>query len=278
MDTQSIKLLAAKYSLTPSRSKGQNFLINETIVQKIVEISGVNSESLVLEVGPGLGVLTKELLPKVKKLLVVELDKQAIRFLKEEFGNNTNMELIEGDVLRIKNAEIAEKLGGEYDVVANIPYNITSKLISNLLNFPPKPKSLTLMVQHEVAQRITAKAGDTSMLSLACQLYAKCEYSLKVGRENFWPSPEVDSAVIHLTLNDDYLKKIKTNEKDFFRVAKFGFVARRKKLVNNLAAGLRISSTESAELLAKIGAGVNARAQELSIDQWIELTNIVYGK
>jgi len=277
MNVESIKQLAAKYNLTPSRTKGQNFLINEKIVDQIVEVAGVNSESGVLEVGPGLGILTQALTRKAKKVLVVELDKKAIEFLKGEFGLTKNFEMIEGDILRIKNAEVAERLGGEYQVVANIPYNITSKLISNLLSYTPKPKSLTLMVQHEVAQRITAPAGETSMLSLACQLYAKCEYVFKVGKENFWPAPAVNSAVVKIELNDDYLKKLKVSEKDFFRVAKFGFVARRKKLVNNLAAGLRISGDESMKLLEKIGAGPNSRAQELSIDQWIQLANIIYG-
>lgn len=273
MDKTKIQALAEKYGLAPSKSKGQNFLFNEDIVEKIVAGAGVGPNSLVLEIGPGFGILTEHLLKTAKKVLAVELDKKAIEYMKLNFSSAKNFELAEGDILKMKNQEIFDRLGGEYEVVANIPYNITSPIIRKFLNYDPKPRRLTLLVQDEVAQRLAAKPGALSILGISAQLYAEVEYLFKVDRENFWPQPEVQSAVIQLRWTDKNLVKLKCDEDRFFQIVKFGFAAKRKKLANNLGAGMRIKPSVAAVYLKELGFDVNIRAQELSVDDWIRLAN-----
>lgn len=277
MEIEDIKRIANDYGLTPSKSKGQNFLLNEEIVKNTVLASGIGPDSGVLEVGAGFGMLTKELMVTAKKVLVVELDPRAVNYLTRKIANE-KLEIIPGDILRVKNSEIAEKLGGKYDVVANIPYNITSFLIRKFLTYDPKPESMTLLVQDEVAKRIAAEPGDMSLLAISVQLYADAQYQFKVGKANFWPQPQVESAVIKITLNDKNLKKLKVTENQFFQLVKFGFSSKRKKLANNLGAGLRKKPAEMLPIMESMQIGINARAQELSMDQWIGLANVIFGE
>lgn len=274
MEIDRIHNLMKKYNLTPSKSKGQNFLIDENIVTQIIKIANIETNTNVLEIGPGFGVLTSQLVQKSGKLLVVELDKNAIEYLKEEFKD---LQIIEDDILNIPVCEIAGKLDGVYKVVANIPYNITSRIIRNFTQSQCSPVELILMVQKEVGQRVVAKAGKMSKLSVSVQFYADASYELDVPRDKFIPIPAVDSGVIKIAKNDKYQKLLKVSERDFFRVVTFGFAAKRKKLSNNLSAGLVIPQSKAVELMEKVGLESGVRAQNLTVQNWIDLANLIYG-
>jgi len=230
----------------------------------------VQAGDQVLEIGPGLGTLTDELLKVGVQLHVAELDRAAIAFLRDTYGDR--IEIMEGDVLRVRLDELQAQWGA-YHVVANIPYNITSKIIRLLAESPHGPQTFTLMIQKEVAERVTAQAGDMSILAVATQLYGEVTYHFDVPKVHFWPQPQVDSAVITFRRSDRYRAQLNVSDKDFFRMVKFGFAARRKKLVNNLVAGLRISADEVKQLLDSVGIGSDVRAQELSMENWIGLAN-----
>lgn len=275
MNKEIVQELARQYNLSPSKSKGQNFLFSQEYLKKIADVSGVGQDDVVLEIGPGLGTLTNELLDKNVKLVVAELDTSAISFLRDRYEGR--LEIIEGDVLDINLQELSQKLG-KYHVVANIPYNITSKIIRMFAESEFGPVDFTLMIQKEVAQRVSAKPGEMSILAVATQFYGDVKYEFEVPRNVFWPIPAVDSAVITFKRNSKYQEKLQVSERDFFRVVKFGFAAKRKKLANTLAAGLHAKATEMKPYLDLINASENARAQELSIDDWIVLANAIYKK
>ncbi|MFA6918648.1 MAG: 16S rRNA (adenine(1518)-N(6)/adenine(1519)-N(6))-dimethyltransferase RsmA [Patescibacteria group bacterium] len=270
-----IKSICAKYGIVPSKSKGQNFLIDTDVVSKIIIASNINSGDTVMEVGPGVGVLTGELLKVSGKLLAIELDRNACDFLQAEFGKDSKFELIEKDILRLNKSEAGLENFG-YKVVANLPYNITSKFLRLFLEQEPKPSEMILMVQYEVAERIVAPAGEMSLLSLSAQFYSEAEIVFQVKRNSFWPAPKVDSAVIRLKLKE---KLPKIDSKLFFRMAKIGFSSRRKQLHNNLSVGLKISSVEAKEAIKTCGFDEKIRAQDLSVENWIRLANILnYGE
>lgn len=233
MTNQNIKLLCATHGVRPSKSKGQNFLIDQNIVKKIISAADLSESDLVLEVGPGLGVLTGELIKSAKEVWAVELDKKIISFFRDNFKRQLSagkLKLIEGDVLQIN----LRKLGLDdwtYKIVANLPYNITSQFFRQFLEFGPRPTEMTVMVQKEVALRMVAKPGEMSLLSLSVQFFSQSKILFYVPRSCFWPAPAVDSAIICLKLN----KKLPlVDEKLFFRLARIGFSAKRKQLHNNL--------------------------------------------
>jgi 16S rRNA (adenine1518-N6/adenine1519-N6)-dimethyltransferase len=265
----SISKLLKKYDIKPKREFGQNFLIDKNILNKIVTKADLKDSDNVLEVGPGLGVLTEQLLLSVKKVLAVELDKTLHYVLKQEFKRNPKLELVNEDILKMRVEEIKEIFSDEpYSVVANIPYNITSILIRKFLEFPYKPEKMFLLVQKEVAQRIISRPGEMNLLALSAQFYAECKILFPVSRKSFFPSPSVDSAVIELKLKKDFPTD---NINRFFQLARIGFASKRKQLQNNLANGLHISKEEAKDMLEKAGLGISIRAQELSIDDWVKL-------
>lgn len=273
MNLDEVKQLISQYGLSPTKSKGQNFLLDDAVLERIVAFSGIKNGDRVVEIGPGFGALTEYILQKTDKLTLIELDDALYGYQKKTYGTRTK--ILHTDVLRATNQEIFDAAGGEYHIVANIPYNITSPILQKFSEDIPKPKSATFMIQKEVAQRVCAKAGEMSILAVAIQLYADVEYGFEVKRDLFWPSPEVDSAVIKITPRDTNTSKLTISEKDFFRVVKFGFSSKRKKLVNTLSAGLHKKPADIRPLLESLGFDENARAQELSVEQWIMLATEV---
>ncbi|MCK5211736.1 ribosomal RNA small subunit methyltransferase A, partial [Candidatus Parcubacteria bacterium] len=199
------------YNIKPARSRGQNFLIRENIYDKIVEIADLNKDDVVLEVGPGLGFLTERLAKKAKKVIAVELDDKLVNILEERMKEQEieNVEVVNEDILKIifnfqfsifKQFSISNfQLFKKYKVVANLPYNITAKFLRLILSRPDKPESMTLMLQKEVAERIVAGPGKMSKLAVSVQFYASAKIIDYVGKENFWPEPKVDSAIIKIT-------------------------------------------------------------------------------
>ena len=262
--------LCKMYDIRPSRSKGQNFLINEKIYDEIVAAAAVNSKDTILEVGPGLGFLTARLAKVAKKVTAVELDDNLANFLQIGLDSQDveNVEVVNQDILKFNPAVLAKN----YKVVANLPYNITSIFLRTFLNSDNRPQSLVLMLQKEVAQRLAAKPGDMSMLALSVQFFGDVEIIREVKAGNFWPEPKVDSAVVRLILKDENHADIKrSEEKAFFRMAKIGFSAKRKMLKNNLAAGLQIESSEAEKIINSVGLNTRTRAEDLSMLEWQKL-------
>jgi 16S rRNA (adenine1518-N6/adenine1519-N6)-dimethyltransferase len=289
------------YDIWPARSKGQNFLIAENVYDEIIKAAGLSKEDTVLEVGPGLGFLTAKLAKAAGKVIAVELDDKLAAYLRDAItaGETENVEVFNENILDFnlekdflnKTASLVLATHpvraarpplprGDFKVVANLPYNITSVFLRKFLTSENKPESMVLMLQKEVAERICAKPGDMSLLALSVQFYAEPEIIAYVPKENFWPRPAVDSAIIRIrtknkeqrtsadvgTQNLAFLPAIE--EKDFFRLAKFGFSAKRKMLKNNLAGGLHIAPAEAEKILVAAGLNPKARAEDLSIEDW----------
>ena len=223
-----------KYGLRANKKLGQNFLINESIIYDIVKKANVTKEDVVIEIGPGLGSLTKELINNAKKVIAIELDPNMIDILKSRFGIFDNFEVIYGDVLKI---DLEELIKG-YDsvkVVANLPYYITTPIIMKLLEDKLKIKSITVMVQKEVGERICAthKDKEYGAITVSVQYYSEPQIIIDVPKENFLPAPEVDSCVIRLDMREKPLVSLK-DEKLFFRLVKGAFTQRRKTINNSL--------------------------------------------
>jgi len=298
---KTIKALCKKYNFWPSRKSGQNFLISQDVLEKIIQAANLNSQDLVLEIGAGFGTLTFALTLRVKKVIAVELDKRLAKALRDLLNVQNvqdvqNVKIVEGDIfeLRTKNQELGT-VNGEprtmnqelgtlndlgYKLVSNLPYNITSLVLRNFLEEKPRPSEMILLVQKEVAERVVAKPGEMSLLSVACQFYSQPEIVGYVTKENFWPQPEVDSAILkiqgvsHSTLKLRRVKLEGIDVKKFFSLVKIGFSARRKQLKNNLSAGLRLDRGKIEECLHKIGLDLKIRAQDLSVDDWVRLTRL----
>ncbi len=266
--TARTKQLLLKHNLKPVHHRGQNFLIQKKILDKIINAAQLKRGDTVLEVGPGLGFLTERLAKKVKKVIAVELDRNLFKILSEEFKDVKNLELVQGNILKFNPTSYKLQATG-YKVVANLPYNITSRFIRNFLEEAQKPSEMVLMIQREVAQRIIAGPGRGSMLSLSCQFYADCNIEFFVGKGNFLPAPKVDSAIISLKVKS---QKLKVNEEKLFEIARIGFSSKRKKLIGNLSKGLKTDKEKLENIFKEIGLSEGVRAQELSVSDWVKLT------
>ena len=269
------------FEIKPARSKGQNFLINEKIYDDMVNAADLQADDLVLEVGPGLGFLTTKLASKVKKVVAVELDDRLAAYLQMgvDAQETTNIEIINGDILKFDLADYLSEhglAGKKYKIVANLPYNISSIFLRRFLSLQNKPELVVLMLQKEVAERIVATPPDMNLLAVSVQYYAAPEIMRIVKAGNFWPEPEVDSAIIKIKITDDYKLSINADlvidqEKKFFQIVRIGFSAKRKMLKNNLAAGLKITPKIVEDLLVKTGFNPKARAEDLSLQDWRKL-------
>lgn len=261
-----------KYGLRANKKLGQNFLINESIIYDIVKKANVTKEDVVIEIGPGLGSLTKELINNAKKVIAIELDPNMIDILKSRFGIFDNFEVIYGDVLKI---DLEELIKG-YDsvkVVANLPYYITTPIIMKLLEDRLKIKSITVMVQKEVGERICAthKDKEYGAITVSVQYYSEPQIIIDVPKENFLPAPEVDSCVIRLDMREKPLVSLK-DEKLFFRLVKGAFTQRRKTINNSLTCSGK-SKEEIMAALNKLGIDSKLRAENLSIQQYADIAN-----
>ncbi len=244
---------------------GQNFLIDENVLNKIVETADIKSDDIILEVGPGLGILTTELAERAKRIIAVEKDKELCEILKNILTaqNIINVEIVHGDILQLQQIQKLQR----YKIVANIPYYLTSPLIRKFLEANNKPDEIILMIQKEVAQRICAKPPKMSLLSVAVQFYAKPEIIALVSKNCFYPAPKVDSAIIKIIPHQ--IPKINTEK--FFKLVKIGFSAKRKMLINNLSRNLEIVSCELEIIFDKIGFDRKLRAENLTIDDWFKI-------
>lgn len=259
------------------KSLGQNFLKDENVLEKIIEAADLMADDFVLEIGPGQGALTEKLAPKCQKVVAIEIDERLIEPLHTKFVGISNVEVVHDDILKINLPElISEKLKVEnYKVVANIPYYITAPIVRLLLETKFPPKEIILMVQKEVAERITAKAGEMSILAVAVQYYASAEYLFTVPKAAFDPVPKIDSAIIKITRNKEQEALDKDATKNFFRIVRAGFSAKRKTLANNLSSGMQLEKKVVEEKIEALGFSKNTRAQELGVEDWKKLTEIL---
>ena len=260
-----VPVLLRAHGLSPKKSLGQNFLIDNTALEKIAAAAGLTPDQTVLEIGPGLGSLTRHLAQAAARVVAVELDQNLIPVLQEVLAPWDNVTLIHGDMLEINPAELIDQAG--YAVAANIPYYITSALIRHLLEAPVKPARIVLTVQREVAERICAAPGDLSLLALSVQVYGQARVAARIPAGAFYPPPQVDSAVVRIDLYPQPL--IPTHRlDDFFTLIKAGFSQKRKTLRNSLAGGLRCSGDHAAALLTAAGIDPQRRAETVSIEEW----------
>ena len=255
--------------LTPRKGLGQNFLTDPVVLGKVVEAADVTAEDAVLEIGPGLGSLTRHLARAARQVTAVEIDGNLIPLLQQVLAAEHNVRVIHADILELDPAEI---MGSDpYLVVANIPYYITSAILRHLLDSSNRPQRLVLTVQREVAERICAMPGDLSLLALSVQVYGSPRPVLRIPAGAFYPPPKVDSITLRIDLHPQ--PRIPAARLDaFFRLAKAGFSQKRKTLRNALSGGLGWKANRGAQLLQAAQIDPQRRAETLTIDEWARLT------
>jgi 16S rRNA (adenine1518-N6/adenine1519-N6)-dimethyltransferase len=270
MQTESLltrtKKLLASYDLRARKGLGQNFLVDGSILKKIAAAAELTPTDTVIEVGPGLGVLTETLVGQAGKVIAIELDNNFTDILRPHFAGANKVTVINEDVLKVNPTDILGKQTG-YKVVANLPYYITSAVIRHFLEASIKPTIMVLMVQKEVAKQITAQPGEMSLLSVSVQLYGEPKIISNVSAHCFYPAPNVDSAILKIAVYPQ--PKVQTdNITGYFDIVRAGFSANRKQLVNSLANGLKVPKTEIMPLLEQAGIDPKRRAETLTIDEW----------
>jgi 16S rRNA (adenine1518-N6/adenine1519-N6)-dimethyltransferase len=270
-DASAVRALLARYNLQPKKSLGQNFLVDQAALIQVVTVADISPGDVVLEVGPGLGGLTRLLAAQAQKVIAVELDGRFRQPLAEILAPHPNVHLVTGDILKLDPALLVA--ADSYLVVANIPYYITSALIRHLLEAEIRPRRLVLTVQREVAQRICAEPGQLSMLALSVQVYGEPKARARLAARSFYPAPKVDSSVVRVDIYDDPLIPRRWLA-PFFRLARAGFSQKRKNLRNALAGGLSWPKDAVVGLLEQAGIDPTRRAQTLSISEWRTLTKI----
>jgi 16S rRNA (adenine1518-N6/adenine1519-N6)-dimethyltransferase len=281
--------------LRPTRGMGQNFLIDADALARIVEAAELTPDTTVIEVGPGLGVLTWELLNRAGHVVVVELDRRLAARMAEEFPDHPKLTIVQSDILNITPEQIlvtrdwgsaigntsidsqslvASPQSPDYKVVANLPYAITSAALRHFLEAAHKPELMVVLVQWEVAERIAAKPGDLSVLAHSVQIYAEPEILARVPGSSFWPAPAVDSAVLRLRMRPK--PAVDVDISALLRLIKAGFLQARKKLSNALPTGLaamgtRIDKQQAIAALHAAGIDPNRRAETLTLEEWVRV-------
>jgi len=279
LDKKIVQQLCREYAVTPAKMKGQNFLVDSTVLSRIIQEAELSSQDSVLEIGPGWGALTLALAEKVKKLVTVEIDSRLASSLQKLLFSYPHVEVIHQDILKISNEKIADFfIDREYNIVSNLPYSITSLVLRKFLDTDPKPKEMTLLMQKEVAERICGRAGQMSLLALSVQLYAKPRIVMPVSKKSFYPEPEVDSALVRIeeiASCRDVEARLGISTKKFFQIARMGFSSKRKMLGNTLAAGWQMEKDETKRRLVEADIDPKARPQQLSLEDWVRLARLV---
>jgi 16S rRNA (adenine1518-N6/adenine1519-N6)-dimethyltransferase len=277
------KDLLREYGLQARKGLGQHFLVNSGILNMITGAAELSPSDLVLEVGPGIGILTRELVGQAGWVIAVELDTRLAEMVKETLLPESNFSIINTDVLKVEPLELIQQEKGKfpaaiadplnYKLVANIPYYITQPIIRHFCEAKLKPRIMVIMVQKEVAKNIVAQPGDLSLLAISVQYYGKPEIVGYVPARNFYPAPKVDSAILKITM---YPKPplIVTAEKSFFKIVRAGFCARRKQVANSLAQGLDIPKPEVLSLMEKAEVIPQKRPETLTLEEWAHLEKI----
>ena len=278
-DIGEIKRILGAHGFTFSKAMGQNFLINPSVCPRMAQFCGADDKTGVLEIGPGIGVLTNELCKIAKKVVSVELDTRLLPVLAETLAEHENFKVINADVMKLDLNKVIEEEFEGMDVVvcANLPYYITSPIIMKLLEDKLPIKVLTVMVQKEAADRLCAKVGsrESGAVTVAVNYYSEAEKLFSVSRGSFMPAPNVDSAVIRLNVADKPRVDVK-DEKLFFKMIKSAFAQRRKTISNSITSGLSLSKESFKEACEKAEISPTARAEALTLDELAKLSNAIF--
>ena len=276
------KFLMNKYNIQANKSLGQNFLIDENVITTAIEKSNINKDDLVIEIGPGLGTLTKYLLESAGRVVCVELDKRMISILEERFFLYKNLELINADILKTDLNKIINDAKEQYNlksakIVANLPYYITTPIIMQLLENKIDIESITVMIQKEVADRLAEVPGgkNTGAITYTVYYYGEAEKLLEVPNTSFIPEPSVTSEVIKIKIRKEPPVKV-NNEKDFFKLIKIAFLQRRKTLLNSLTNNGVATKEVLLEILKSLKIDEKIRSEKLTIEQFANLSNYLY--
>jgi len=277
------KRLLRRFGLRARKGLGQHFLTDEGALKAIIQAAELAPSDIVIEVGPGLGVLTRELAGKVAWLFPVELDSKLAAILQKNLASLRNVSVINRDILEIDPPSLLRETPAglpelaesalSYKVVANLPYYITSPVLRHFLTAQAKPRLMVVMVQKEVAEAITARPGRMSILSVSVQFYGQPEIVSFVPAGCFYPAPEVDSAILRITVPPEPAVEV-TDEDSFFSLVRAGFSAARKQLANSLAQGLKLPKAEVLPLLQKAGIAPQRRAETLTLGEWAGLWRV----
>lgn len=275
------KFILKKYNISANKSLGQNFLINDEVVEKIVSSADVNKEDLIIEIGPGLGNLTELLLDRAGKVIAIELDERMLQILNDRFSLYSNFEIINQDVLKVDlNNLIKENKTGEIKsvkIVANLPYYITTPIVTKLLEDKLDIESITVMVQKEVADRLIAIPGEknSGAITYCVYYYATSECVTIVENNSFIPEPEVDSEVIKLNIRKQSPVDLIDKDK-FFKLIKVSFMQRRKTLMNSLVnGGILKDKNQAKELFDALNLDYNVRGETLSMETFSNISNYI---
>jgi 16S rRNA (adenine1518-N6/adenine1519-N6)-dimethyltransferase len=283
MDNPNSLLIQTKRRLRQSGLKarkglGQHFLVDKEVLEVITAAAEVTPDDIIVEVGPGLGILTEALARKAGGVIAIELDDRLAALLKKTLASFDNVTIINDDVLNIEPGDLLVGWGANpvYKVVANLPYYITSPVLRHFLDTTVKPKVMIVMVQKEVAEAIAAKPGDMSLLSISVQFYGKPEIVSYVPAQSFYPAPEVDSAVLRINLYPQ--PAVAVDEGGFFELVRAGFAAPRKQIANSLSQGLGLPKAGVLPLLEKADIDWQRRAETLTLEEWARLWRVFEEK
>ena len=275
------KFIMNKYHITANKNLGQNFLIDDEAVTGIIDAAKVSKENLIIEIGPGLGTLTKELLEKAGKVICIELDKRMIEILEDRFSMYDNFKVINEDVLKVNLKDLIqqEKIKTA-KIVANLPYYITTPIIMKLLEDRLDIETITVMIQKEVADRLVTEpgTGDTGAITYAIHYYTEPKRVLEVPNTAFIPAPKVNSSVIQLEILKTPSVKVE-NEEELFKLIKIAFMQKRKTLINALANSKKYGNKEQIEkVLRELKIDLQIRPEKLTLEQFAELSNLIETK
>src|SRR4051794_13059043 len=263
--------LIDQLEIRPSKGRGQNFLLDPDIVQRIVKAARVTEADAVVEIGPGLGILSQAILDRAANLTAIEIDAQLADHVRRTFAGNKAFHLIEGDALAVDYGQLAG--GRQFKIVANLPYSVGTAIINRFLSTQQSLTQATVMVQREVGERMLAKPPDMSILTVAVQVYAAGSIEFVVPPESFYPSPKVDSVVLTLTPHQMPLISPE-RQNQFFALVNAGFRHKRKNIANSLALETSLAKPEIESLLKGIDIDPARRAQTLSMDEWLALDSL----
>jgi 16S rRNA (adenine1518-N6/adenine1519-N6)-dimethyltransferase len=269
-----------QFDLKARKGLGQHFLVDSEVLETIVYTAGLTRDDTVIEVGPGLGVLTRELVKQAGWVIAIELDNRLAAILRKTLASFDNVVILNEDVLGTDPKALLQEQAPSfpptlrpYKVVANLPYYITSSVLRHFLEASVKPEIMIVMVQKEVAETIVAEPGQRSMLSISVQFYGKPSIVRYISARSFYPAPQVDSAILRIDVYSQPVVAV-TDEKGFLRLVRAGFTASRKQVVNSLAQGLELPKTEVLTLLEKAGIAPQRRAETFTLAEWAQLWQV----
>jgi len=273
---EKLKSILIKHNFSLKKAFGQNFLTDTELLDQIVEKAGVSSNDTVLEIGYGAGALTSALAKRAKRVVGYEIDTRLKPVLNDVLCDYNNVEIVFNDIMKVSLDEIEKKLGGEYILVANLPYYITTPIIMRFIENAQNIKGMVIMVQEEVAYRLASKnsSSDYGAITVGINLRGSAEVVLKVGREKFTPIPNVDSAIVKITIEKDKFKGVDFN--NVRNVVRCAFSSRRKMLVNNLMNTYKFSRAKAEEILTKANLDLTVRGENLSAQDFVLLSEVIY--